>query len=107
MTKYMKINGETFEVIKPRKWNVREAIERLAREPRKDLYSHYEKPSALKVSIWHEWVDWALESPVNALTVSSASPFQFTISGILYDPETLEDIGLIHITKAHNWLYLL
>ena len=107
MTKYMEINGMDFEVIKPRKWNVKAAIERLAREPRKDLYSHYERPSAKKVGIWNKWLDWALESPVNALTVSSASPFQFTINGILYNPETDEDIGLLHITKAHNRLYIL
>lgn len=107
MAKYMKINGETFEIIKPRNWNVKEAIERLAREPRKDLYSHYEKPSKAKIGIWNAWVDWALESPVNCLTVTSANTWQFTISAVLYDPETDEDLGLIHITSAHNRLYLL
>lgn len=107
MTKYMEINGEIFEVIKPRKRYLKEAIERLAREPRKDLYSHYEKPSKVKIGIWNAWVDWALESPVDCITVTSASTFQFTISAILYDPETDADLGLIRITKCHNRVYLL
>ena len=103
----MTINGETFEVIKPRKFDVRKAIERLSRNTRKDLYAHYEKPSKKKIEIWHNWLDWALETPVDCFNVTSANTQQFTIEGVLYDEETGEDIGLICITKSHNRLYLI
>ena len=104
--KYTTINGETFETIKPRKWDVRKAIERLAQSKRETLYNHYEKPSKYKIGIYEEWRNWALESPVDCFSVTSANTFCFTIECVLYDEKTFKDIGLIIITKAHNRLYL-
>lgn len=107
MTKYTNINGMEFETIKPKSWSVEKAIEKLAQSKRNTLYDHYERPSSDKIGIYEEWRDWALESPVSCFTVSSANTWQFTIECILYDPETDLDIGLIRITKAHNYLYLI
>ena len=104
--KTMVINGETFEVIHSGKtqgfinYHLRNYDER-------DLFDYYDKPSYIKQRIFNDWYDWYLDTyGVDKLEVVSASTFKFTIGALWLDPDTLEIIGYIRITDAHNRLYL-
>lgn len=99
--KTIKINGEIFEVIKPRN-KVRPFSGWFSDESA--IFCHYDRPSIYKVNIWKSWLDWAKRTDgVIAFEITSVNIFQFTIGG-LYTDENGDEYN-IYITKAHNRLY--
>ena len=107
MTKYTEINGIQFETHKSK--YAYKAVKRIKENYNgKDLYSYYEKPSAIKQEIWREWRIWAFETQcISQFEVCSGSCFKFAIHGIYYDLKTLKPLGFIYITKTYNRLYLI
>lgn len=104
MTNYKEINGEMFEVIKAK--NISEMIENYWKNYNgHTLDYYYEKPSAIKKAIYNEWREWASYPNIWAFQVSSANTFNFTLGAILVNDHG-KDIGVIRITKAHNYLYM-
>lgn len=103
MTKYKEINGVDFEVIKS---DLTEgAINSHVNNYRgATLNDYYQKPSNIKQAIYNKWLEWAACDEVHYFEVSSGSPFTFTLSAIYH--ATNGEQGYIHITKAHNSLYL-
>ena len=103
--KTMNINGEVFDVVKPR-----HAVTPLFYPcgfDSNDIYNHYERPSARKVNIFNYWRNWYYETQgVTCLFISSANTFQFSLAGNYCDPETGEFIGVLKITAAHNRIYI-
>lgn len=102
------INGELFEIIKPRKYKP-EFV-----KPNKwdylEIYEAYETPSKYKVDIWREWVEFCntcaeiyrFDTPF----ISSRNTWNFAITVNVFDANTLEWVGVAHITKDHNRIYL-
>ena len=99
--KTIKLNGVTFEVIKPRN-EVHKYIGTLG--SKSDIRQYYGRPSIYKVAIWESWLDWAnTTNGVVSFEICSSNGFQFTIAG-LYVDENGDEYN-IYITKAHNRLY--
>lgn len=107
----MVINGEEFEVIKPRKYTP--IPQRISRWDCLDIYEAYERPSQYKVSIFNEWREWAPfewkkdgEYFVTDFRITSHNCFAFVLGFNLYERSTGEFIGTGHITRDHNRIYL-
>ena len=102
---YMIINGERFEVHKPRKNKLAldEIMERLHRTySDTTVYDCYERPSEAKVNIYKEWKQWADNTPnVLYFEVSSYNCMQFTLSALYHDVEN-EAWFSLYITREHN-----
>lgn len=107
MTKDININGMTFEAIKPKSWSVLDAIHKHANTDIKELHHCYSKISDEKKKIYDSWKKWSENAPVWHLSITSSNRYAFTLTCILEDSKTLENIGLIVITKSHNRLYLI
>ena len=102
--KTIEINGKVFEVIKPK--NPIEANLRYTFGCDNDIYNFYDKPSLYKVEIWHEWVEWAMNTDnVASFYISGANCMQFSIMGCYQDPSTGKVYNL-YITRNHNRAYL-
>ena len=94
------INGETFEVIKPRRkvyayrgWFCDEYA----------IFYAYGRPSIYKIGIWRDWVKWARNTEgVKSFEITGHNGFQFTIGG-LYVDENGKEFN-IYITKCHRQL---
>ena len=102
--KTIEINGHVFEVIKRR--TPIEANLRHVFGCDSDIYKCYDRPSQYKVAIWHNWLEWALNTNnVASFYISGHNCMQFTISGCYQDPNT-GDIYNLYITRDHNRAYL-
>ena len=102
--KTIEINGEMFEIKKVNADKL-SAFERMVkRRAGFDLDNYYAKPSNIKRNIWWSWRSWSLDCDGcmirNYFGVTGANCNQFTIG-------TLSELGVIIITKAHNYLYVL
>ena len=103
--KTMTINGETFEVIRPRKYDPRVAVEAVKDCAGRDLSYYYDRPSTNKQAIFDEWQEWyATAENVFYFGVCSANTFNFSISALLTDSTGV--IGVITITRDHNRVHL-
>lgn len=102
MEKTMRINGETFEVIRPRKYPVRLSNPHYLR----DLYDCYDSPSAAKQSIYNEWYEWyRSDDRLSEFGITSYNTFSFSLGCVFIDDETGVQ-GYIAITPAHNRIYI-
>lgn len=101
----MTINGERFEVRKPRKHKLAldEIMMRLHRTySDTTVYDCYGRPSQAKVDIYETWRQWADNTPnVLYFEVSSYNTFQFTLSALYHDVDN-EEWYQLDITSAHN-----
>ena len=70
---------------------------------RRSLYDVYKKPSALKVAIYNDWINWfncCSENANDFITVESYSSSFFTLSGVVtINNETY----IIKLTASHNY----
>lgn len=104
--KTMIINGETFEVIHPRKYNPRAAVEAVKDCAGRGLSYYYGRYSDRKQRIFDEWREWyAGAEHVSDFGVCSANTCSFSISALLLD-EYGNVVGVITITKAHNRIHM-
>ena len=102
--KTIEINGEMFEI---KKVNA-DRLSALTRDVKRcagfDLDNYYAKPSDIKRNIWWSWRTWSLDCDDcmirNYFGVTGANCSQFIIG-------TLSELGVIIITKSHNYLYVL
>lgn len=102
---YIKINGRTFEAIKPRK-NI-PSIKAVQETWGMDLGNYYFNPSYEKQRAYDYWREWYCSTDeVEMFGVSSANTFSFSISALYVDEETREVLGVIKITPCHNRVYL-
>lgn len=72
-----------------------------------EIESVYDRPSKIKVGIWHSWRDWCYELNENGnpceLWIASYNCMAFSIGGkVQYDGHVYE----LWITKCHNRAYL-
>ena len=104
-SKYMNINGEAFEVIHPRKYDPRAAVEAVKDCAGRELSYYYDRPSVHKQEVFNEWREWyATAENVFCFGVCSANTFNFSISALLTDSTGV--IGVITITRDHNRVHL-
>ena len=102
MAKFMKINGETFQVIKPR--NHKPALN----NPYylRDLWDCYDHPSYSKQVVYNKWYKWCIsDDRLSEFGITSYNTFSFVLGCVFNDPET-GVAGYISITPAHNRLYI-
>lgn len=102
--KTIEINGEMFEIKKVNADRL-SALERMIKRcVGFDLDNYYVKPSNIKCNIWWSWRTWSLDCDDcmirNYFGITGANCNQFTIG-------TLSELGVIIITKSHNYLYVL
>lgn len=92
------IGGRTFEVCGETETN-----RTCYGNDRDEIYRVYGRPSDSKVSIWHDWVDWANRDDVMAnLQIAGTSCMFFSISGnVIVNGEKY----LLYITYANNRAY--
>ena len=94
------LNGETFELIRPRN-SVTAFVGRFCDE--NAIFYAYERPSIYKIEIWKEWLKWARNTDgIETFEITSHNVFQFTIGG-LYIDELGHEYN-IYITKRHKQL---
>lgn len=92
----MKINGEYFKIMKPISsfsfcWNTF-----------KDIYSCYQKPSEIKLSIYKDWEEWFNELNCYDYGIISYNGFMFTCGAIInYDGQKY----YIYIAKTRQEIY--
>lgn len=99
--KTININGENFQLIKPRNkinpfsgWFCDEQA----------IYMAYERPSIYKVAIWNEWLKWSRETDgVTAFEITSHNCYMFTIGGEYTDENGQEYV--FYITPSSNKAY--
>lgn len=69
---------------------------------RRSLYDVYKKPSASKVAIYNDWINWfncCSENTNDFITVDSYNTNFFTLSGVV----TINDeTYIIKVTASHN-----
>ena len=102
--KTVEINGEMFEIKKVNADKLSALTSQVKRYAGFGLDNYYANPSHIKRNIWWSWRTWSLDSDDcmirNYLGVTGANWYQFTIG-------TLSELGVIIITKSHNYLYVL
>ena len=104
--KTMTINGIEFEVIRPRKYNPRAAVEAVKDCAGRGLSYYYDRPSVWKQDVFEEWREWYTGAEnISHFGVCSANAQQFSISALLHD-DAGDVIGVITITKAHNRIHM-
>lgn len=97
--KTITINGRIFELLES-KDTVYPARARF--DSSDAIYKVYERPSQIKVSIWHDWRNWGLCHEILGLEISSYNCMQFTITGLA---EIDGEYYNLRITKCHNRAY--
>lgn len=104
--KNVKINGEWFEVIRPRKNKPEYAVP--SSWDYTDIYQAYVKPSVYKVDIWNYWNHFYGDKVYSfgVPFISGRNCMTFTVTFNVFDNSTYEWIGVAIITKDHNRLYL-
>lgn len=76
------INGETFRIYKPRKYQAQKQY--FEKYDGMDLYNYYERPSETKQAIWHSWDMWARDTAeVLTFGICSANGYRFNIAGTI------------------------
>lgn len=105
MSKYINIDGEYFEVIKPRKHEVTPVYP--TQWDYTDIMQAYVKPSVYKQSIWDYWRSFMGDEAhrFGNPFITSRNCFSFTVTFNVYD-ENFDFIGVARITKDYNRLYL-
>lgn len=105
MSKYISIDGEWFEVIKPRKRVVVPVYP--TQWDYTDIMQAYDKPSEYKKDVWNYWHDFMGGDGYRfgCPFISSRNCFTFTVMFNVYD-ENFEFVGVARITRDHNRLYL-
>lgn len=96
----IRLNGHSFEVHRSKYAKV----ENLARYAGRTIWECYDRPSTTKVSIYKEWLDWAVLNDVQYFGVSSYSGFQFSLQGLV---EHEGKMYLLAITKSANKAYII
>lgn len=101
--------GELFEIIHPKnpvsyaypsQWDYM------------DITDAYDKPSQAKREIWAFWREFGQtlnsDEPYTfgIPFISSRNCFAFSVTMNVFDADTMEWIGVAHITRDHNRLYL-
>lgn len=106
MSKYVTISGETFEIIKPRKYKPQYFTP--SRWDYMNIWQAYEKPSYAKECIWNYWNSFMGDEvyKFGIPVITSRNCFAFSITFNVFDAQTLEWLGIAHITRDHNRLYL-
>ena len=103
--KTMTINGVEFEVIHPKKYDPRAAVEAVKDCAGRDLSYYYGRHSDRKQRIFDEWREWyATAGNVFYFGICSANTCQFSISALLTDSTGV--IGVITITRDHNRVHM-
>ena len=104
--KTMTINGIEFEVIHPRKYDARAAVEAVKDCAGRTLDYYYGRCSECKRSVYAGWREWYADAPnVTHFGVCSANTNTFSISALLHD-DSGEVVGVITITKCHYRVHL-
>lgn len=71
----------------------------------RDLFECYAKPSAIKKSIYDDWLEWYMQDDNNYIlkhfSINSYNVRMFTLRCDVYNMEN-EFIGQIHITKTRH-----
>lgn len=102
--KTIEINGRMFEIKKVSADRLSGLESRVKRCAGLDLFNYYNNPSYIKHNIWWSWRTWSLDCDDcmirNYFGVTAANCNQFTIGA-------LSELGVIIITKLHNYLYVL
>lgn len=100
--KTLTINGVDFQLINPRKYEVKPFTGWFCDE--NAIFNCYERPSLSKIRIWNDWLKWARDTEgVFGFEILSYNCMQFTIGGGYKDEKGKEYV--IYITKAHNRIY--
>lgn len=105
--KFTEINGRRFETVKSVKAEELMRIH-LKLYSGKTLYTAYRTPSAKKIAVYEGWREWLHNADeVEYFEVVSKSPYTFSLGAIYTNgyPD-YEPLGYIHITPAHNRLFL-
>lgn len=107
--RYETIYGETFEVIKPRKREIKPFYP--TNWDYADIYEAYERPSRIKVEIWEDWCRYGIEDDeryhIGCPWITARNTFGFTVTMNVYDKENdYAFVGIMVITCDHNRLYL-
>ena len=108
--KIQMLYGELFEIIHPRtpvsyaypsQWDYM------------DIMDAYDRPSQAKRDIWAYWQKFgtvasdSVEPYVFGIPfISSRNCFKFSVTMNVFDAKTLEWVGVAHITRDYNRLYL-
>lgn len=107
--KTQKLYGETFEIIHPKnpvsyaypsQWDYL------------SIEDAYDRPSQAKCDIWAYWQEFGKlkdsDEPYvfDIPFISSRNCFMFSVTMNVFDADTLEWVGVAHITRDHNRLYL-
>ena len=93
---YIEIGGETFELCGTT--NTVGRVMYVSWNDPEDIYHHYDRPSEIKKSIWHDWCKWATKNNGH-LYIDSHNCFRFTIRGfIVVNGVTYQ----LWITDCHN-----
>ena len=99
--KTIEINGEMFEIKKVNADRLSALTSQVIKYAGFDLDNYYAKPSNIKRNIWRSWRTWSLDCDDYMIRdyfgVTGANSMQFTIG-------TLTELGVIIITKSHNYL---
>ena len=104
MTKGINISGEYFEVVKLRK---RVTPVYPTQWDYTDIMQAYAKPSIYKQRVWNYWRSFMGDNThrFGCPFISSRNCFAFTVEFNVYD-EDFNFIGVAHVTREHNRLYL-
>lgn len=96
MKKVMEINGENFTIMK--------SISSFSFHYNtfKDIYSCYEKPSEIKLSIYKDWEKWFNELNCYDFGIISYNGWMFTCGGII---KIDGQMYYIYITKTRQEIY--
>lgn len=76
------------------------------------IESAYDRPSQAKREIWAYWQAFGQTLDSNepytfgVPFISSRNCFKFSVTMNVFDSSTLEWVGVAHITREHNRLYL-
>lgn len=102
MSKYMEINGERFQVIKPRNHNPALTNPFYLR----DLWGCCKCPSERKLRIYDYWYVWyRSDDRLSEFGITAYTCQSFTIGCVFQDDDT-GVAGYISITPKHNRIYI-
>ena len=102
MSKYININGEQFQVIKPRKNKPTLENPYFMRT----LLDCYEKPSHRKRGIYNAWYEWyRTDDRLSEFGITSYNTYSFSLRCVFHDEEQNVH-GLVSITPANNIIYV-
>lgn len=99
MSKSIKIGNKTFSVHRSKYTNPN----RLAYYEGRTLTDCYTKPSATKISIYNEWLHWAVDNNITHFGLSSYNSNVFSLQGLA----TVDGVDyVLIITPSSNKAYI-